>query len=543
VPVHALIYGPYNGEGQPEWIQLLADKVALYDTTLRDGSQTEGVSFSTEDKLDILKRLDHFGMDYIEGGWPGSNPKDAAFFEAASSMRLKHARLTAFGSTRRAGITAAEDVNLRTIVASGAECVAIFGKAWDLHVSNALKISNEENLELVADSVAFLKSNGREVVFDAEHFFDGYAHNAPYAMEVLEAAASAGADWLVLCDTNGGSLPSFVGEAVKAVRQRFDVPIGVHAHNDGELAVANSLAAVAAGATMVQGTVNGLGERTGNANLCSIIPNLSLKMNRSITPPDLGLLTSLSNFVAETANVLADPKLPYVGKSAFAHKGGVHVSAMMRDPRTYEHIDPALVGNQRRMLVSELAGTASIQAKVREFGIDTEKEGGRAILEHLKRLEAEGYQFEGADASFELLVRRLRDDIKPPFHLEGFRIFVDVSGENVSSEASIKVLDSSGMMEHTAANGNGPVNALDRAVRKALERFYPQLREVRLADYKVRVIDGKDATGAKVRVLIRSTDGKETWTTVGVSTNIIEASLAALLDSMEYKLLKHSNGG
>jgi 2-isopropylmalate synthase len=376
VPVHALIYGPYNGEGQPEWIQLLADKVALYDTTLRDGSQTEGVSFSTEDKLDILKRLDHFGMDYIEGGWPGSNPKDAAFFEAASSMRLKHARLTAFGSTRRAGITAAEDVNLRTIVASGAECVAIFGKAWDLHVSNALKISNEENLELVADSVAFLKSNGREVVFDAEHFFDGYAHNAPYAMEVLEAAASAGADWLVLCDTNGGSLPSFVGEAVKAVRQRFDVPIGVHAHNDGELAVANSLAAVAAGATMVQGTVNGLGERTGNANLCSIIPNLSLKMNRSITPPDLGLLTSLSNFVAETANVLADPKLPYVGKSAFAHKGGVHVSAMMRDPRTYEHIDPALVGNQRRMLVSELAGTASIQAKVREFGIDTEKEGG-----------------------------------------------------------------------------------------------------------------------------------------------------------------------
>lgn len=543
MPVHALIYGPYNGEGQPEWIQLLADKVALYDTTLRDGSQTEGVSFSTEDKLDILKRLDHFGMDYIEGGWPGSNPKDAAFFEAASSMRLKHARLTAFGSTRRAGITAAEDVNLRTIVASGAECVAIFGKAWDLHVSNALKISNEENLELVADSVAFLKSNGREVVFDAEHFFDGYAHNAPYAMEVLEAAASAGADWLVLCDTNGGSLPSFVGEAVKAVRQRFDVPIGVHAHNDGELAVANSLAAVAAGATMVQGTVNGLGERTGNANLCSIIPNLSLKMNRSITPPDLGLLTSLSNFVAETANVLADPKLPYVGKSAFAHKGGVHVSAMMRDPRTYEHIDPALVGNQRRMLVSELAGTASIQAKVREFGIDTEKEGGRAILEHLKRLEAEGYQFEGADASFELLVRRLRDDIKPPFHLEGFRIFVDVSGENVSSEASIKVLDSSGMMEHTAANGNGPVNALDRAVRKALERFYPQLREVRLADYKVRVIDGKDATGAKVRVLIRSTDGKETWTTVGVSTNIIEASLAALLDSMEYKLLKHSNGG
>ncbi|HOB38703.1 MAG TPA: citramalate synthase [Methanomassiliicoccaceae archaeon] len=520
----------------------MANKVVIYDTTLRDGSQTEGVSFSTEDKLDILKKLDHFGMDYVEGGWPGSNPKDAAFFEAASKLELKHARLTAFGSTRRAGTTAAEDPNLRTILESGAECVAIFGKSWDLHVTNALKISLEENLELVRDSVSFLKANGREVVFDAEHFFDGYANNADYAMDVLEAAASAGADWLVLCDTNGGSLPTFVNEVVQEVGKRFDVPTGIHAHNDGELAVANSLAAVAAGARMVQGTVNGLGERTGNANLCSIIPNLALKMRRSITATNLELLTPLSAFVAETANVLADPKLPYVGRSAFAHKGGVHISAMMRDPRTYEHIDPSLVGNQRRMLVSELAGTASVLAKVREFGIDTEKDEGRAILEHLKKLEAEGYQFEGADASFELLVRRLRNGIKPPFHLEGFRIFVDVSGTNVSSEASIKVLDSNGLMEHTAANGNGPVNALDRAVRKALERFYPQLKEVRLADYKVRVIDGKDATGAKVRVLIRSTDGKETWTTVGVSTNIIEASLAALLDSMEYNLLKHSNG-
>ena len=518
----------------------MASKVAIYDTTLRDGSQTEGVSFSTEDKLDILKKLDHFGVDYIEGGWPGSNPKDAAFFEAASKLELEHARLTAFGSTRRAGTTASEDPNLRTILGSGAKCVAIFGKSWDFHVINALKITKEENLELVRDSVSFLKANGREVVFDAEHFFDGYANNPEYAVEVLEAAASAGADWLVLCDTNGGSLPDFITEVFEKVGARFDLPLGIHAHNDGELAVANSLAAVAAGASMVQGTVNGLGERTGNANLCSIIPSLALKMGRPVTPQDLSLLTPLSNFVAETANVIADPKLPYVGRSAFAHKGGVHVSAMMRDPRTYEHIDPSLVGNQRRMLVSELAGTASIQAKIREFGIDTEKEDGQAILEHLKRLEAEGYQFEGADASFELLVRRLRNGIKPPFHLEGFRIFVDVSGKNVSSEASIKVLDSCGTMEHTAANGNGPVNALDRAVRKALERFYPELREVRLADYKVRVIDGKEATGAKVRVLIRSTDGKEAWTTVGVSTNIIEASLAALLDSMEYKLLKSS---
>lgn len=516
----------------------MANKVAIYDTTLRDGSQTEGVSFSTEDKLDILKRLDHFGVDFIEGGWPGSNPKDVAFFEAARSIPLEHARLVAFGSTRRAGIEAEQDSNLRTLVDSGAPCVAIFGKSWDLHVTNALKVSLEENLEMVRDSVAFLKASGREVVFDAEHFFDGYARNPRYALEVLDAAASAGADWLVLCDTNGGSVVADVTKGFQEVGRSFDRPLGIHAHNDSELAVAVSLAAVEAGATMVQGTINGLGERCGNANLCSIVPNLVLKMGRTVQAPDLRLLTPLSTFVAETANVAADPKLPYVGRSAFAHKGGVHVSAMMRDQRTYEHVDPAVVGNQRRMLVSELAGTASVLAKVRDFGIDTEKDSGRAILERLKALEAEGYQFEGADASFELLVRRLRNGIKPPFRLEGFRIFVDVTGANVSSEASIKVVDASGTMEHTAANGNGPVNALDRAVRKALERFYPELREVRLVDYKVRVIDGKDATGAKVRVLIRSTDGQDSWTTVGVSTNIIEASLAALLDSMEYKLLK-----
>jgi len=322
------------------------------------------------------------------------------------------------------------------------------------------------------------------------------------------------------------------------VAKRFDLPLGIHAHNDADLAVANSLAAVEGGATMVQGTINGLGERCGNANLCSIMPTLALKMGREISVPDLTALTSLSNFISETANVVIDPKLPYVGRSAFAHKAGVHVNALMKDEKTYEHIDPRLVGNQRRVLMSELSGTASILAKMREFGIDTEKESGRKVLEHLKHMESEGYQFEGADASFELLVRRLNDGIRPPFRLEGFRIFVDVTGSNVSSEASIKVVDSTGMMEHTAANGNGPVNALDRAVRKALERFYPELREVRLADYKVRVIDSKDATGAKVRVLIRSTDGEASWTTVGVSTNVIEASLIALLDSMEYKLMK-----
>jgi 2-isopropylmalate synthase len=481
-------------------------------------------------------------MDFIEGGWPGSNPKDVAFFEATSRVRFDHARLVAFGSTRKAGVDAAEDANLLSLVSSRAPSVAIFGKSWDRHVQNALKIPLEENLDLVADSVSFLKGHDLEVVYDAEHFFDGYKASPEYALSTLEAAQKAGADWLVLCDTNGGSLPREVEQAFNAVARRFDLPLGIHAHNDSELAVANSLMAVECGATMVQGTVNGLGERCGNANLCSVAPTLALKMGRKLTLTDLSHLTALSTFVSETANVLADPKLPYVGKSAFAHKGGVHVNALMKDEKTYEHIDPSLVGNQRRVLVSELAGTASIMAKMKEFGIDTEKESGRKILDQLKHLESEGYQFEGADASFELLVRRLRNGIKPPFRLEGFRIFVDVTGNNVSSEASIKVVDTNGVMEHTAANGNGPVNALDRAVRKALERFYPVLRDVRLADYKVRVIDSKDATGAKVRVLIRSTDGEESWTTVGVSTNVIEASLAALLDSMEYKLMRSGNG-
>ena len=481
-------------------------------------------------------------MDFIEGGWPGSNPKDVAFFEAASRVQFEYAQLVAFGSTRKAGVEASEDSNLLSLVRSKAPCVAIFGKSWDRHVKNALRIPLEENLELIADSVSFLKRHGLEVIYDAEHFFDGYKAAPEYALSTLKAARDAGADWLVLCDTNGGSLPREVDEGFRTVGKAFDLPLGIHAHNDSELAVANSLTAVERGATMVQGTVNGLGERCGNANLCSVAPALVHKMGRTLNVPDLSLLTALSNFVSETANITADPKLPYVGKSAFAHKAGIHVNAMMKDQKTYEHIDPSAVGNERRVLTSELSGTASILAKMKEFGIDTGKESGKKILEHLKRLEAEGYQFEGADASFELLVRRLRNGIKPPFRLEGFRIFVDVTGSNVSSEASIKVVDSSGEMEHTAANGNGPVNALDRAVRKALERFYPELREVRLADYKVRVIDSKDATGARVRVLIRSTDGVESWTTVGVSTNVIEASLAALLDSMEYKLMRVRNG-
>jgi 2-isopropylmalate synthase len=516
--------------------------VELFDTTLRDGAQTEGVSFSNEDKLDVLAHLDAFGIDFVEGGYPGSNPKDRAFFKAAQKLRLKHSKLVAFGSTAKPGTAAKDDHGLKAIVDSGTEYACIFGKCWDLHVTKALRVTPEQNLKIIEDSISFLVSSGLRVVFDAEHYLDGWKENRDYALQVVAAAKKAGAEYFVICDTNGGSLPSEVAMAVRETTRAFGPNIGIHAHNDSELAVANSLAAVEAGAIMVQGTINGLGERCGNANLCSIIPALVLKMKRPISIEDLSGLTALSAFVGDTANVQPDPHLPYVGKSAFAHKGGMHVSAVMKDPRTYEHIDPAEVGNARRILISELSGTSGILAKASELGIAEEKDKGRSILEKLKRMEAEGYQFEAAEASFELLVRRLRGQSTSPFRLDGFRIFVDVSGDSMRSEASVKVIDHNGNEEHTASEGNGPVNALDRALRKALERFYPEIKEVRLIDYKVRVIDAKAATEAPVRVLIRSTDGKTTWTTVGVSSNIIEASLKALIDSMEYKLLKANNG-
>ncbi|NYT16194.1 MAG: citramalate synthase [Methanomassiliicoccales archaeon] len=525
-------------------IYLLPPKGTLiYDTTLRDGAQAEGVSFSTEDKLDILRRLDSFGIDFVEGGWPGSNPKDNVFFKLACKEELKHTRLTAFGSTMRAESSPEEDINILALLESGADWLTIFGKSWDMQVTSALQTTLKENLRMVEESIRYLKINGKHVIFDAEHFLDGWKKNQAYALSVIDAAVRGGAEFLVLCDTNGGSLPWEVRKAVNEVSSRFELPVGIHAHNDGELAVANSLAAVDAGAVMVQGTINGLGERCGNANLCSIMPNLAIKMGRELKADRLEGLASLSSFIAEVANVIADSKLPYVGKSAFAHKGGVHVSAINRDTRTYEHIDPKLVGNTRRVLISELSGTSSILAKLKEFGIEEEKHNGRSILDHLKQLESEGFQFEGADASFELLVRRFREQHKPHFTIEGFRIVVDVSGDEVRSDASIKVIDPNGDIEHTAADGNGPVNALDRALRKALERFYPVLKYVRLMDYKVRVIDAKDATAARVRVLIRSTDGHDSWTTVGVSTNIIEASLMALIDSIEYILLRNQREG
>ena len=520
----------------------MVDRVEIYDTTLRDGAQTEGVSFSDEDKIDVLNRLVSFGIDFVEGGFPASNPKDKTFFKAARKLDLHKTQLVSFGATRKPGTTVGQDANMNALLDSGTEWVCIFGKSWDLHVEKALQVPLKENLRIVEDSVSHLAGKGRKVIFDAEHFFDGWKRNHDYALRVLETAERAGAKYLVLCDTNGGSLPGEVGRAVKEARGISKVEIGVHAHNDSELAVANSLAAVEAGASMVQGTINGLGERCGNANLCSIIPALVLKMGKKTSIKDIGALTATSSYIGEVANVLPDQRLPYVGRSAFAHKGGVHVSAVLKDPRTYEHIDPERVGNQRRILVSELSGTSNILAKAKEFGIEEEKDRGKSILEKLKHLESQGFQFEVAEASFELLVRRLRGTFDPPFRLEGFRIFVDVSEDKMRSEASVRVVDPNGVVEHTASDGNGPVNALDRALRKALERFYPEIKHVRLIDYKVRVIDAKAATGATVRVLIRSTDGNMTWTTVGVSENIIEASLMALIDSVEYKLLKSSNG-
>lgn len=513
-------------------------EVIIYDSTLRDGAQSEGISFSAEDKREIAQRLDAFGISFIEGGWPGSNPVDDEFFAGLAQLHLQHAQLTAFGSTRRHGITAAEDPNLQALAACSAHWCCIFGKTWDFHVTDALQVPLAENLAMIEDSVRYLKGQGKGVMFDAEHFFDGYRANKDYSLQCLAAAVRGGADWLVLCDTNGGSLPQEVSDAVEDVVLTYQVPVGIHAHNDSELAVANSLAAVDAGATMVQGTVNGLGERCGNANLCSIMADLALKLDYELDVPDLTKLTALSRSVAEIENVVRYPGLPFVGEKAFAHKGGMHVSALAKDPRTYEHVPPQSVGNERRVLISDMAGKASIAEKLKELGLPDDKDSA-VIVEKVKDLEARGYQFEGADASFELLVRRMRGEIQPRFHLEGFRLFIDSIGNGkLTSEASIKVADLQGNEEHTAADGDGPVNALDNAVRKALSKFFPVIDTIKLTDYKVRVLDGKAATASAVRVLIRSSDGQSNWTTVGVSENVIEASLYALMDSIEYAIYK-----
>lgn len=518
-------------------------KIFVYDCTLRDGTQGENVSLSVNDKLHIAQRLDDFGIDYIEGGWPGSNPRDVEFFEQARRLNWKHSRIVAFGSTRHGKNRVEEDPNIRALLEAETPVVTVVGKSWDLHVDKALKVTLQQNLEMIGESVAYLRQQGREVVFDAEHFFDGYSADSEYATAVLDAAQRAGADWITLCDTNGGTLPDRIAEVTALLLPQFP-RLGIHTHNDCELAVANSIAAVGAGAAMVQGTINGFGERVGNANLTSILPVLELKLGHlTVGPEKLQGLASLAYYVSETANLPLPNNLPFVGKSAFAHKGGIHVSAILKDPRTYEHLQPEAVGNRRRVLISDLSGRSNLLYKIEEFGdISARDLDLKPLLDEIKKLEFEGYQFEGAEASFKLLLQKFAGRSQAPFSVKGFRVHVDQAADGeFSSEAVVKI-HVNGVEEHTAANGNGPVHALDRAVKKALLRFFPELGETHLIDYKVRVLDAQNGTGAKVRVLIETADSRQSWTTVGVSHNIIEASWKAIIDSILYKLsLAESN--
>jgi len=513
--------------------------VYLYDTTLRDGAAREGVSFSLEDKIKILKRLDSFGMHYIEGGYPASNPKDLEFFEAASKIELASAKLVAFGSTRRALTSASRDKEMKALVAAGAPAACIVGKAWDFHVETALKISLDENIFMIEESVKYLKKKGLEVIFDAEHFFDAYKDNPAYALRAVEAAANAGVDWVALCDTNGGTLPHEVASIVRDVKARTPVPLGIHAHNDCECAVASTLSAVREGVKMVHGTINGYGERCGNANLCSVIPDLALKMEVDCLPRDkLAGLTDLAHYVSELANIHPDAHQPFVGMSSFAHKGGIHASGVKSESRTYEHIRPELVGNIQRIVVSELSGKSTITLKAKELGfdLDAKPEQLRDILKQIKELEHVGYQFEAADGSFEVLVRKALGTHKQFFKLESFRVIMEKREDGkVMTEATVKI-HVGGRRLIATAEGNGPVNALDRAIRIAIGRSFPALKDIELTDYKVRVLDEKKGTAAVTRVLIETSDGEKSWGTIGVSENIIEASWQALVDSIEFGL-------
>ncbi len=521
----------------------MARKVEIYDTTLRDGCQGEDISLSVSDKTRIAARLDELGIHYIEGGWPGANPRDTQFFKEARKMDFKNAMLAAFGSTRKKNVTPAKDPQVKDLLSAGTQVITLVGKSWELHVREVLGTSLSENLSMIKDTIDYLKQKKKQVIFDAEHFFDAWYNDRTYTEEVLLAAQQAGADCICLCDTNGGSLPEHVAEAVDKVTAILDVPVSIHCHNDCELAVANSLRAVSHGAAMVQGTMNGFGERAGNANLCSIIPDLVLKMGVSCIPRSkLKKLREVSNFINELALVPPFSHQPFVGESAFAHKGGQHANAVRKNPRTYEHIDPEAVGNRRRFIISDLSGTSNIEAKAEEFGHLISRrstEAGR-LTELLKNLEDQGYQFEGAEASFELLMREALGSRRRYFDLKGFRVIDERRplDEASRSEATIMVEVKDRGEAHTAAAGVGPVHALDNALRKALLRFFPKLSEIRLVDYKVRVLPAGLATASKVRVLIESTDGKDTWGTVGVSDNIIEASWQALIDSIDYKLYK-----
>ncbi len=517
--------------------------IQVYDTTLRDGCQAEDITFTLEDKLRIAERLDAFGIHYIEGGWPGSNPRDAAFFEAVRKLRLTHAKIAAFGSTRRHGVTCDADQNIRMLLAAETPVVTIVGRTWDVPVEHDLRVPLEANLEIIADTVRHLRARVDEVIFDAEHFFDGWRSNPDYALACLRTAADAGATLLCLCDTRGGSIPGVVAAATRAARAAVATPLGIHCHNDAELAVANSLAAVEAGAMHVQGVINGFGERCGNANLCSIVANLQLKLGHHCVPAEsLATLQTLSHFVDELANREPDKRQAYVGLSAFAHKGGLHVAAVQRRRDIYEHIDPALVGNHQRVLLSDLSGRSNIVYKAHEFGIDLDSRDPaiQRLLTDLKELESRGYQYEGAEASFELLMQRALHGYERRFRLIGFRVIDEkrIENEPPLSEATIMLEGPDGKIEHTAATGNGPVQALDGALRKALRQFFPEIEEVNLLDFKVRVLGSDGGVGAVVRVLIESGDANERWGTVGVSHNLIEASWQALVDSLDYKLYK-----
>ncbi|HWA08379.1 MAG TPA: citramalate synthase [Opitutaceae bacterium] len=517
----------------------------IYDTTLRDGTQGEGISFSVTDKLRIAEKLDQFGVDYIEGGFPGSNPRDITFFQEARGLKLKHARLAAFGSTRRAGVKAAEDAQLKLLVDSGMPVTTIVGKTWTLHVTEILRTTLEENLAMIEDSARHLVAHGREVVHDAEHFFDGYKADPDYALKTLAAALRGGASNLTLCDTNGGTLVDEFKTIVARVVKEFGAErVGVHCHNDSGLGVALSLAGVEAGATLVQGTMNGYGERVGNANLTTILPNLLLKMGRTAhCAPQLAQIRDLSLFFDELANLRPDPKAPFVGQSAFAHKGGLHANAAQKVARSYEHIDPALVGNHTRVLVSDMAGRSSLALKARELGLelDEKRPEMKGLIEELKEREFRGYEYEAADASFKLLVARSLGQQRTFFEVESYRVIVERHGAELWAEATVK-LKINGESVHTVAEESGPVGALDQALRRALEKTYPQLRDMTLRDFKVRILDSASGAGARTRVLIESGDGKSIWGTVGVSDNIIDASWEALRESVEYKLGRPSGG-
>ena len=531
-------------------------QIQLYDTTLRDGAQQEGISFSVSDKLKVAQEIDGLGIHYIEGGWPGANPKDSQFFTKVQSVSFTNAILCSFGSTRRPHTKAEDDPNLRTLINTGTPVVTLVGKAWDQQVVRVLETTHEENLKMIADSIRHLKLNKRTVFFDAEHFFDGYKSDAKYAISTLERAVQAGVDCIVLCDTNGGALPDEIAKAVDAVRKKITVPIGIHAHNDTELAVANTLAAVQAGATQIQGTINGFGERCGNANLCSIIPTIQLKLGINLLSQEqLAKLTEISRYVSELANLSPNTHQPYTGTNAFTHKAGMHVSGITKWEESYQHIDPTLVGNRRGVLVSELSGASNIVYKAKERGLDISLEGDKArqIADQIKSLESRGFQYEGAEASFELLVLRAQPDYSYPFELVDFMVIVErrrrspsigqsansgisatcIGNEELLSEATVKVKVNNEVV-HTVSEGNGPVNALDNALRKALVQFYPGVAQVQLVDYKVRILEETAGTESQVRVLIESSDGQQQWRTVGSSTNIIEASWLALADGLEY---------